>query len=61
MTRRVVVTGMGIVSCLGNDVKTVTESLYEGRSGISMRQEQVDIGMRSHVAGAPDIDLKGLR
>jgi 3-oxoacyl-[acyl-carrier-protein] synthase-1 len=57
MTRRVVVTGLGIVSCLGNDANTVTESLYEGRSGISLRQEQVDIGMRSHVAGAPVIDV----
>ena len=60
MTRRVVVTGMGIVSCLGNDTGTVSESLYEGRSGISLRQEHIDIGMRSHVAGAPDIDIKEL-
>jgi 3-oxoacyl-[acyl-carrier-protein] synthase-1 len=51
------VTGLGIVSCLGNDAKTVTESLYEGRSGIQLRQEQIDIGMRSHVAGAPQIDV----
>ncbi len=57
MHKRVVITGLGIVSCLGNDVKSVTESLYQGRSGISLRQEQVDIGMRSHVAGAPDIDI----
>jgi 3-oxoacyl-[acyl-carrier-protein] synthase-1 len=58
MTRRVVVTGLGIVSCLGNDAKTVTEALFEGRSGISTRQEQIDMGMRSHVAGAPNIDTK---
>ncbi len=57
MSRRVVVTGLGIVSCLGNDAASVTQSLYEGRSGISLRQEQVDVGMRSHVAGAPDIDV----
>ena len=56
MQRRVVVTGMGIVSCLGNDAETVTESLREGRSGIALRQEQIDMGMRSHIAGAPDID-----
>ncbi|HDY81721.1 MAG TPA: beta-ketoacyl-ACP synthase I, partial [Halieaceae bacterium] len=56
MDKRVVITGLGIVSCLGNDAVSVTESLYEGRSGISTRQEQIDIGMRSHVAGAPDID-----
>jgi 3-oxoacyl-[acyl-carrier-protein] synthase-1 len=60
MTRRVVVTGLGIVSCLGNDAKTVAESLYEGRSGISTRQEHLDMGMRSHVAGAPVIDTKEL-
>lgn len=60
MTRRVVVTGLGIVSCLGNDADAVTESLFEGRSGISTRQEQIDLGMRSHVAGAPDIDTKEL-
>jgi 3-oxoacyl-[acyl-carrier-protein] synthase-1 len=57
MDKRVVITGLGIVSCLGNDVESVSESLYQGRSGISLRQEQVDIGMRSHVAGAPDIDI----
>jgi len=55
--KRVVITGMGIVSCLGNDTDTVAEALYDGRSGISTRQEQIDIGMRSHIAGAPDIDL----
>lgn len=56
--RRVVVTGLGIVSCLGNDAQTVTESLREGRSGIALRQEHIDAGMRSHVAGAIDIDVE---
>lgn len=60
MTRRVVVTGLGIVSCLGNDADTVADALYQGRSGISTRQEQIDMGMRSHVAGAPDIDFSAL-
>ena len=60
MGKRVVITGLGIVSCLGNDAESVTRSLYESRSGISLRQEQVDIGMRSHVAGAPDIDIPAL-
>jgi 3-oxoacyl-[acyl-carrier-protein] synthase I len=60
MGKRVVITGLGIVSCLGNDVQTVTRSLYEGRSGIRIRQEQVDMGMRSHVAGAPEIDIPSL-
>ena len=57
MNRRVVITGMGIVSCLGNDMETVADALYQGRSGISTRQENVDMGMRSHIAGAPDIDI----
>lgn len=57
MEKRVVITGLGIVSCLGNDADTVSKSLYEGRSGISLNQEQIDAGMRSHVSGAPDIDI----
>ena len=56
-TKRIVITGLGIVSCLGNDAESVTASLYDGRSGIGSRQEQIDMGMRSHVAGAPDIDI----
>jgi len=58
MSRRVVVTGLGIVSCLGNSAETVTAALREGRSGISQREEQVEVGMRSHVAGAPHIDVR---
>ncbi|MEM1145161.1 MAG: beta-ketoacyl-ACP synthase I [Pseudomonadota bacterium] len=60
MTRRVVVTGMGIVSCLGNDAADVEQSLRNGRSGLSIRDEQIEIGMRSHVAGAPTINFKDL-
>ncbi|HBO12303.1 MAG TPA: beta-ketoacyl-ACP synthase I [Halieaceae bacterium] len=56
MSRRVVITGLGIVSCLGNDADSVADALYEGRSGIRLRQEQVDAGMRSHIAGWPEID-----
>jgi 3-oxoacyl-[acyl-carrier-protein] synthase I len=55
--KRVVITGFGIVSCLGNDKQAVTESLRDGRSGIKFQQEYKDIGMRSHVAGSIDIDL----
>ena len=60
MSRRVVVTGLGIVSCLGNSAEDVTRSLREGKSGISTRQEHIDMGMRSHVAGSPDIDTSAL-
>lgn len=56
--KRVVVTGLGITSCLGLDAKTVTESLRLGRSGIRFKQEYVDMGLRSHVAGSVDIDFK---
>ncbi|HEY9052336.1 MAG TPA: beta-ketoacyl-ACP synthase I [Gammaproteobacteria bacterium] len=58
--KRVVITGLGIVSCLGNDKQAVTESLREGKSGIRFQQEYVDVGMRSHVAGSVDIDLEAL-
>jgi len=57
MARRIVITGMGIVSCLGNDVESVRQSLFDGASGIRLREEQVEMGMRSHVAGAPEIDI----
>ncbi len=60
MGRRVVITGLGIVSCLGNDAQTVSRSLQEGRSGIRARQEQIDMGLRSHVAGAPEVDIPAL-
>ena len=52
MLRRVVVTGFGIVSSLGNNKNEVKDSLFEGRSGIAFQQEYADRGMRSHVAGS---------
>ena len=55
--KRVVVTGYGIVSCLGNDRAAVLDSLKQGRSGIKFQQAYVDMGMRSHVAGSIDIDV----
>ena len=58
--RRVVVTGMGIVSCLGNDLETVLDSLKQGRSGIKFQPEYKELGFRSQVAGSIDIDLDGL-
>ena len=55
--RRVAITGLGIVSSLGNDKQEVVESLQEGRSGISFCQEYQDLNFRSHVHGAPRIAL----
>ncbi|MFC2993521.1 MULTISPECIES: beta-ketoacyl-ACP synthase I [Halomonas] len=58
--RRVVVTGLGIVSCLGNDRQAVIEALREGRSGIRFKDEYAERGFRSQVAGSVDIDLDAL-
>lgn len=57
MTQRVVVTGLGIVSSLGNHADDVTDSLKTGRSGITYSAAQEEIGMRSWVSGQPDINL----
>ena len=57
MKRRVVVTGAGIVSCIGNDQASVTESLRKGSSGIRAMPEFKEMGLRSQVAGVPTIDL----
>jgi len=56
--KRVVITGMGIVSCLGNNKKDVLDSLKANRSGISFQESYAEIGLRSHVAGRVDIDFK---
>ena len=57
-TRRVVVTGMGIVSCIGNNVNEVLESLKAGKSGITFSPEYAEMGFRSHVYGKPNIALE---
>ena len=56
--RRVVITGMGIVSPLGNDAGEVAETLRAGRSGIRFEPDYAENGFRSRVAGIPDIDLE---
>jgi 3-oxoacyl-[acyl-carrier-protein] synthase-1 len=55
--RRVAVTGLGIVSSIGNDKDAVVQSLKDGKSGIKFCQEYADRGFRSHVHGAVDIDI----
>jgi 3-oxoacyl-[acyl-carrier-protein] synthase-1 len=55
--KRVVITGLGIVSCLGNDRDTVAASLRELRSGIRFMPEYKELGFRSQVGGPPQIDL----
>ncbi len=55
--RRVVVTGMGVVSCLGNTLAAVSASLRDSRSGVCAVPEFAEVGLRSQVAGVPQIDL----
>ncbi|WP_267222221.1 beta-ketoacyl-ACP synthase I [Dyella silvae] len=58
--RRVVVTGMGIVSCLGHALDSVSQALCDLRSGISAIPDYAARGLRSQVAGLPHIDLEAL-
>ena len=53
--RRVVVTGMGIVSCLGNTLEDVTKSLHEAESGLTFQEEFAELGIKSQIAGVPDL------
>lgn len=56
--RRVVVTGMGIVSSIGNNVQEVTTSLHDAKSGIVRAEKYAELGFRSQVHGAPNYDLE---
>ncbi|EHY6172675.1 beta-ketoacyl-ACP synthase I [Escherichia coli] len=58
--KRAVITGLGIVSSIGNNQQEVLASLREGRSGITFSQELKDFGMRSHVWGNVKLDTTGL-
>ncbi|MBS9423494.1 beta-ketoacyl-ACP synthase I [Photorhabdus caribbeanensis] len=58
--KRVVITGLGIVSSIGNNQKEVLASLKEGRSGITFSEKFKEIGMRSHVWGNVKLDTTGL-
>lgn len=58
--RRVVVTGMGIVSSIGNNTEEVRTSLFEARSGIRRAEDQAELGFRCQVSGAPQIDVEAL-
>ena len=56
--KRAVITGLGIVSCIGTNKEAVLESLKEGKSGIQYREDYKEMGLRSHIAGTIDIDFK---
>ena len=55
--RRVVVTGLGVVSCLGNTKAEVIDTLRSGRSGIRFNEKFAEMGLRSQVCGSVDIDI----
>ncbi|MDU7587819.1 MAG: beta-ketoacyl synthase N-terminal-like domain-containing protein, partial [Acidovorax sp.] len=56
--KRVVITGAGIVSCIGNDLQTVEEALRASRSGIKAVPQFTELGLRSQVGGVPEIDVE---
>ena len=58
--KRVVITGIGAISPIGNNIEQIDESLKKGKSGISFQQEYKDIGMRSNIAGSIDVPLSEL-
>src|ERR1700722_17847422 len=58
--RRVVITGMGIVSSIGNNTQEVLSSLHEARSGITRADKYAEMGFRSQVQGAPTLDPAGV-
>jgi 3-oxoacyl-[acyl-carrier-protein] synthase-1 len=58
--RRVVITGIGVVSSLGNNKEEVSTSLKQGRSGIEYIEEYKELGFRSHIGGTVNIDTEAL-
>ena len=58
--KRAVITGMGSISCIGNNLEEISHSLRQGISGISKNDEYNDLGFRSKVSGSISIDLKDL-
>jgi len=55
--RRVVISGLGIVSCLGNNQEEVHQSLLNSKSGISYAEEYKEHNLKSHIHGKPNIKL----
>src|ERR1700754_1250609 len=58
--RRVVITGMGIVSSIGNNTQEVLASLHDAKSGITRAEKYAELGFRSQVQGAPTLDPSGI-
>ena len=55
--KRVVITGFGIISPIGNDETSITDSLRNGSSGLKINQDYIDNGMRCHVSGPVEADF----
>lgn len=56
--RRVAITGIGIVSCIGNTTAEVSDSLKNGKSGISRADKYIELGFRSQIYGMPTLDIE---
>ncbi|MEO1204525.1 MAG: beta-ketoacyl synthase N-terminal-like domain-containing protein, partial [Pseudomonadota bacterium] len=56
--RRVVITGIGALSCIGNSKEDIVDSLKAGRSGITFNEKYQEMGLKSNIAGSVDIDIK---
>lgn len=56
--RRVAITGIGIISCIGNSTAEVSDSLKNGKSGISRADKYVELGFRSQIYGMPTLDIE---
>ena len=56
--RRAVITGMGVVSCLGNDTSSVLDALRNGRSGIRPKPLYAEMGLKSQISGQLELDPK---
>lgn len=58
--KRAVITGIGAISCIGNNISEITKSLKSGTSGISFNESYKELGMRSHISGSINLNLKDL-
>ena len=58
--KRAVITGIGAISCIGNNISEITKSLKLGTSGIRFNESYKELGMRSHISGSINLNLKDL-
>ena len=58
--KRAVITGIGAISCIGNNISDITKSLKLGTSGIRFNESYKELGMRSHISGSINLNLKDL-